>query len=145
MRDAVQAAGYRVEERRRPGSAETEDAEAIARRAEIRDLTRRVVVGALLTAPVLLAVMASSSSTRPGCPEFLLDPWVQLAFIAPVMFYTGWPIHRTGWLTLSHRTADMNTLITIGTCAAFGYSLFVTVAPGACPKSSEMSTTRPSA
>jgi Cu+-exporting ATPase len=49
------------------------------------------------------------------------------------MFYTGWPIHRTGWLTLRHRTADMNTLITIGTIAAFGYSLVVTVAPGILP------------
>ena len=134
MRVAVQAAGYRVEERREPGSAETEDAEAIARRAEIRDLSRRVVVGALLTAPVLLSVMATQFFNATWVPEFLLDPWVQLAFIAPVMFYTGWPIHRTGWLILSHRSADMNSLITIGTCAAFGYSLFVTIAPGAVPQ-----------
>jgi Cu+-exporting ATPase len=49
------------------------------------------------------------------------------------MAYTGWPIHRTGWLTLRNRTADMNTLITIGTTAAFLYSLVVTVAPGLLP------------
>ena len=49
------------------------------------------------------------------------------------MFYTGWPIHRTGWLALSHRTADMNSLITLGTIAAFGYSLVVTLFPGALP------------
>ncbi|OGO03543.1 MAG: copper-translocating P-type ATPase, partial [Chloroflexi bacterium RBG_13_54_8] len=48
--------------------------------------------------------------------------------------YTGWPIHRTGWLTLRHRTADMNTLITIGTMAAYGYSLIVTAAPGWLPE-----------
>ena len=36
------------------------------------------------------------------------------------MFYTGWPIHRTGWLALSHRTAEMNSLITLGTIAAYG-------------------------
>ena len=71
MRVAVQAAGYRVEERREPGSAASEDTEAIARRAEIRDLSRRVVVGALLTAPVLLSVMATQFSTRPGS-RFLL-------------------------------------------------------------------------
>jgi len=134
MRVAVQAAGYRVEERREPGSAETEDREAIARRAEIRDLSRRVVVGALLTAPVLLSVMATQFFNATWVPQFLLDPWVQLAFIAPVMFYTGWPIHRTGWLILSHRSADMNSLITLGTCAAFGYSLFVTITPGAVPQ-----------
>jgi len=50
------------------------------------------------------------------------------------MLYTGWPIHRTGWLTLRHRTADMNTLVSIGTVAAFGYSLVVTVAPGVLPE-----------
>ncbi len=134
MRVAVQAAGYRVEERREPGSAQAEDTEAIARRAEIRDLSRRVVVGALLTAPVLLSVMATQFFNATWVPEFLLDPWVQLAFIAPVMLYTGWPIHRTGWLILSHRSAEMNSLITLGTCAAFGYSLFVTIAPGAVPE-----------
>ena len=44
----------------------------------------------------------------------LLNHWVQLALITPVMLYAGWPIHRTGWLALRHRTADMNTLITVG-------------------------------
>jgi len=50
-----------------------------------------------------------------------------------VMFYTGWPIHRTGWLALSHRSADMNSLITLGTIAAYGYSLMVTLVPGLLP------------
>ena len=134
MRRAIGSAGYRLEERREPGSVETEDAEAIARSAEIRDLSRRVVVGAILTAPVLIAVMATQFFDATWVPDFLLNRWVQLAFITPVMLYTGWPIHRTGWLILSHRTADMNSLITIGTSAAFGYSLFVTVAPGAVPE-----------
>ncbi len=133
MRGAIRAAGYRVEERPEPGSAETEDAEAIARQEEIRDLSRRVIVGAILTAPVLFAVMATQFFDATWVPDFLLKRWAQLAFIAPVMIYTGWPIHRTGWLILSHRTADMNSLITLGTCAAFGYSLFVTIAPGAVP------------
>ncbi len=62
-----------------------------------------------------------------------MNPWLQLALIAPVMFYTGWPIHRTGWQALSHRTADMNSLITLGTVAAFGYSLVVTFLPGLLP------------
>src|SRR6266536_1349527 len=55
------------------------------------------------------------------------------ALITPVMFYAGWPIHRTGWLTLAHRSADMNSLITLGTSAAYGYSLLVTLAPGLLP------------
>jgi Cu+-exporting ATPase len=134
MRRAIGSAGYRLEERREPGSAETEDAETIARGAELRDLLRRVVVGAILTAPVFFAIMATQFFDATWVPDFLLNRWVQLAFIAPVMLYTGWPIHRSGWLILSHRTADMNSLITIGTSAAFGYSLFVTVTPGAVPE-----------
>jgi Cu+-exporting ATPase len=134
MQAAIGRTGYRVQERPEPGSEETEDAEAAARKAEIRDLTWRVAVGAVLTTPVLLAVMASEIFEADWVPALLMNRWAQLALIAPVMAYTGWPIHRTGWLTLRHRTADMNTLITIGTSAAFVYSLVVTVAPGALPE-----------
>src|SRR5215831_7175933 len=110
-----------------------EDAEAAERRAEIADLARRVVVGAVLTAPVLFAVMAHEVFGAAWVPGMLLNHWLQLALITPVMFYTGWPVHRTGWLALSHRSADMNSLITLGTTAAYGYSLLVTVAPGLFP------------
>jgi P-type Cu+ transporter len=109
------------------------DTEAAERQAEIADLARRVVVGAVLTAPVLFAVMAHEAFGAAWVPGLLLDHWVQLALITPVMFYTGWPIHRTGWLALAHRSADMNSLITLGTTAAYGYSLLVTAAPGLFP------------
>src|SRR5262249_34262856 len=106
-----------------------QDSETAERRAEIADVTRRVVVGAVLTAPVLFTVMAG----RFLPVGILANHWVELALIAPVMLYSGWPIHRTGWLSLAHRSAEMNALITIGTSAAFGYSLLVTVAPGLLP------------
>src|SRR5215475_13038407 len=96
-------------------AATGEDTEAAERRAELADLARRVVVGAVLTAPVLFAVMAHEVFGATWVPGVLLDRWVQLALITPVMFYAGWPIHRTGWLALSHRSADMNSLITLGT------------------------------
>jgi Cu+-exporting ATPase len=115
-------------------AADLEDGEAAARRAEIADLTRRVIIGAILSAPVVFAVMAHELFHAEWVPAVLLNRWVQLALITPVMLYTGWPIHRTGWLTLRHRTADMNTLITLGTIAAFGYSLVVTLLPGALPE-----------
>jgi P-type Cu+ transporter len=134
IKQAVESSGYRIEEREQPGSAETEDAEAAARRAEVRDLTLRTALAALLTLPVLIPVMLEEVFGVEGLPGFLLDPWFQLALVAPVMAYAGWPIHRTGWLTLSHRTADMNTLIAVGTSAAFLYSLVVTVAPGLVPE-----------
>ncbi|MFQ5812425.1 MAG: heavy metal translocating P-type ATPase [Anaerolineae bacterium] len=134
MQQVIEDAGYRVQPREEPGSQETEDREAAARRAERQDLTRRVSVGAILTAPVLFAVMVGEFISPDWVPDLMESPWFQLALIAPVMIYTGWPIHRTGWLTLTHRTADMNSLITIGTMAAFSYSLVVTVAPGVLPE-----------
>ena len=88
----------------------------------------------MLTAPVLFAVMGGELFHLAWVPGILMSPWLQLALIAPVMFYTGWPIHRTGWRALSHRTADMNSLITLGTVAAFGYSVVVTFLPGVLPE-----------
>ncbi|MHB1873755.1 MAG: heavy metal translocating P-type ATPase [Streptosporangiaceae bacterium] len=114
-------------------AAEQEDTEAAERRAEIADLARRVIAGAVLTLPVLFAVMAHDLFKAGWVPGILLNHWFQLALITPVMFYTGWPIHRTGWLALSHRSADMNSLITLGTVAAYGYSLVVTLAPSLLP------------
>jgi P-type Cu+ transporter len=109
------------------------DGEDGERTREVADLTWRVVVGAVLTSPVLFAVMFTGFFGVTWMPALFMNHWFQLGLTAPVMFYTGWPIHRTGWLALSHRTADMNSLITLGTTAAFGYSLVVTVAPQILP------------
>ena len=115
------------------GDTATVDAEEEDRRAEIADLKRRVLWGAVLTTPVALTVMLTEFFNVTWVPSVLMNHWLQFALVAPVMAYTGWPIHRTGWLALSHRTADMNSLITLGTIAAFGYSLVVTVLPGVLP------------
>ncbi|MEU0734605.1 cupredoxin domain-containing protein, partial [Streptomyces lavendulocolor] len=115
-----------------PGEVDTGEAEAAERQAEIRDLSRRVLVGAVLSAPVALAVMLHEFFGV-DVPDLLLNRWFQLALITPVMFYTGWPIHTTGWRAVRNRGAEMNTLITLGTCAAYGYSLLVTVVPGLFP------------
>jgi len=113
------------------------DAEAAERAAEIADLRRRVIVGAALTLPVLVAVMAHELFGATWVPDLLLEPWLQLLLIAPVMAYTGWPIHVTGWRALSHRAAEMNSLITLGTSAAFGFSLVVTVKPDLLPANAQ--------
>ena len=129
----VAGAGYRLEEPAEPTSAEAGEREAAERRAEIRDLSRRVALGTLLTLPVVVAVMASELLAAGWVPDLLLNHWFQLALIGPVMLVVGWPIHRAGWRALRHRTAEMNTLITVGTSAAFAYSLLVTVAPDVLP------------
>ena len=126
---AVEAPGGGVGGR----AVEAGDAEAADRKAEIADLTRRIIVGGILTAPVLFAVMVDGFLHPAWLPPILLNHWLQLALITPVMFYSGWPIHRTGWLSLVHRAAEMNALITIGSTAAFGYSTLVTLVPGLLP------------
>lgn len=109
------------------------DLEAEEHRKEIRDLLRRVVVGAVLTLPVFLSVMAHDLFGATWVPSLLLAPWFQFLLITPVMIYTGWPIHRTGWLALTHRAAEMNSLITLGTIAAYGFSVVATFLPSALP------------
>ncbi len=56
--------------------------------------------------------------------------WIQLALAAPVVFYSGAPFYTGAWTALRHRSANMNTLIALGTGAAFLYSLAVTLAGG---------------
>ena len=124
------AVGYDVELVPADGG---EDVEAAARRAEVVGLSRRLLVGAVLTFPVLFAVMGRDVFGFGWIPMVLMNHWLQFALITPVMGWVGWPIHRTGWLALAHRAADMNSLITLGTVAAFGYSTVVTIAPSVVP------------
>ena len=76
------------------------DADVAERRAEIADLTRRVILGAVLTAPVLVPTMVGIVVPANLLPAILTNHWLQLALISPVMFYSGWPIHRIGWLSI---------------------------------------------
>src|SRR5262249_47333560 len=62
-------------------------------------------------------------------PHFVANPWLQLALITPVLFWSGWRILRSAGLGLLHRSADMNVLIAIGTGSSYIFSLANTVAP----------------
>lgn len=112
--------------------ATDQNAAAMGRVAEMRDLSRRVSIGTVLTLPVLFAVMGKAIGIT--IPSILLSSWTQFALITPVMFYVGAPIHSIGWLTLRHRSAEMNSLITLGTTAAYGYSVLATFLPELLPK-----------
>ncbi len=105
--------------------------DSISRLTELRKLKNRVILGSSLTLPVLLAILAESLGV--STPSFLLNHWTQFILITPVMFYVGAPIHKIGWLTLRHRSAEMNTLITLGTTAAYTFSTFVTFTPRLLP------------
>ncbi|MDF7640508.1 heavy metal translocating P-type ATPase [Bifidobacterium sp. ESL0784] len=119
------------------GQGQEDDPDAV-RKAEIKALDRRLIVAAVLTIPVFVFAMFHmwlKAFIPMGIIDFFTNPWVEFVFITPVMFYSGWPIHRTGWLALIHRAPEMNSLVALGTAASYTYSVVVTVAPGILPAS----------
>jgi len=119
IRRTIEATGYRVTDL--PEKELPETIELTAREREYRDLKRRFLIALILTIPVFVISMAMIEF--PGY-QFLL-----LALTAPVLFWAGSRFFTGAWGAIRHRTADMNTLIAIGTGAAFIYSLAATVAP----------------
>ena len=126
LRKAIEDAGYHVPEVARP--SELIDREAAARDAEIRLLRNKLLVGAALSLPVLLG---SFPDLFPWAPGVLSNPFVLFLLTTPVQFWVGWQFHRGFWATLKHRTADMNTLVSLGTNAAYLYSVALTFFPAA--------------
>ena len=133
---AVDAAGYvahvdRAAAASQPAAVEdlaearTERDEAAARHAAA--LRLRLAISAVLTVPLLLAL--GRMTVAPWLPAIFADPLVQLAFATPIQLWAGWPFYRGAIKALRHRTADMDTLIAVGTTAAYGYSLATIVAP----------------
>lgn len=105
------------------------------RRKEIAQLTRLVIVGAIFTLPVFVATMLHMVN-HAWVPAWMVNPWLQAALITPVMFYSGAPIHRVGWPALLHRSPDMNSLVALGSTAAYVYSLLICIAPNIMPAGS---------
>jgi Cu+-exporting ATPase len=137
LAEAVDAAGYVARtERAASADRETDVAEAAEARTErdtaaaahLAALRRRVVVAAILTVPLLGGL--ARMTVAPGLPAILSEPLVQLALATPVQLWAGWPFYVGAWKALRHRATDMNTLIAVGTSAAFLYSLAAMVSPG---------------
>ena len=84
---------------------------------EARAYLHRVVISALLALPVVLLSMIPSL-------QFDNWQWLSLTLATPVVVWGAWPFHRAAWLNLRHATATMDTLISIGVLAAFGWSLY---------------------
>ena len=106
--------GYTAEEpappREEVSAAEGEDPELTALRS-------RLVVSAALAVPVILLAMV---------PAFQFDnwQWLSLTLAAPVVVWGGLPFHRAAWTNARHGAATMDTLVSLGTLAAFGWSLW---------------------
>ena len=116
-------------------AAEADRREAAERANEIKALTKLVIVGAVLTLPVFAVTMLHMANPT-LVPHWMVNPWLQAILITPVMFYCGRPIHTVGFPALAHRSPDMNSLVSLGTSAAYLYSLATCIAPWVFPESS---------
>lgn len=100
--------------------------------SELKDFQRRFWWTLPLT--LIVAVMAMLGH-RLGWFDMATQSWLELALSLPVVFWTGWPFFVRGWQSLVHRSPNMWTLISLGTAAAFIYSVVATLAPGVFPDS----------
>ncbi|MFD5832236.1 heavy metal translocating P-type ATPase [Streptomyces collinus] len=106
--------GYTAEE---PAPPRQEDSGAEAVDPELSALRRRLTVSAALALPVILLAMV---------PALQFDnwQWLSLTLAAPVVVWGGLPFHRAAWTNARHGAATMDTLVSLGTVAAFGWSLW---------------------
>ncbi|MFC9357876.1 heavy metal translocating P-type ATPase [Rhodococcus sp. NPDC057014] len=106
----VEQAGYtaRLPEVKPPAPEEEDPAAA---------LRQRLFVSAVLTVPVIAMAMIPAL-------QFTNWQWLSLTLAAPVVVWGAWPFHQAAWTNLRHGTATMDTLVSMGTLAAFGWSLY---------------------
>ena len=133
---AVEAAGYvaRVEQAATADhdadvaeAAESRLERDAAAAAHLAGLRRRLTVAAILTLPILGGL--ARMTIAPSLPAILTHPLFQLALATPVQFWAGWPFYAGAWTALKHRAADMNTLIAVGTSAAYLHSVAAILFP----------------
>src|SRR3954471_17916385 len=108
--EAVEAAGYAATLPDRAAAAATEE-DATA------PLRRRLMVAALLSLPALLMAMIPAL-------QFDNFQWLSLTLVTPVVLWAAWPFHHAAWANLKHGAATMDTLISVGTLAAWLWSLY---------------------
>lgn len=93
---------------------------------ELNALRNKVIVSLFLGGLIFWGSFPGLTNTA---PELLKNFWVQLLLATPVQFWAGWTFYRATIPALRHRTANMDTLVAIGTTVAFLYSTFVTFLP----------------
>jgi Cu+-exporting ATPase len=127
MRQAVEGVGYTVQAEA-AGTEESDESDRKARAAEDRRLRLKVCVGAALSVPVLLGSMHEIFW---WAPAWLANPWLLWALTTPVQFWVGGQFHAGFIRELRHRSASMDTLVSLGTNAAYFFSVAVTLWPHA--------------
>ena len=132
---AVRAAGYDVVEQAAPvagaddqGAEAAVDAEEAARAASYRALRRKVVVGFVLSTLIFAGTM--QADWFPFLPSWLSNGYLLWALASVVQFWVGWQFYTTAWSALRHGSTTMNTLIAMGSSAAYLYSVLGVLFPG---------------
>jgi Cu+-exporting ATPase len=125
---AVHDAGYELVEVEE--GADLVEQERQAREAELRKLKQKFIVGLVLVVPIFLLgnlhmIGLSHLVALNRQTNFL----IQFLLQTPVQFWVGWQFYRGAWAAMRHRTTDMNTLIAVGTGAAYIYSVLATFFP----------------
>jgi Cu+-exporting ATPase len=126
LQTAVTAAGYTLTAPAAEAALPTVTVADADRASEERAMRRKVLVGAALTTPV---VIGSMPDIFPWAPALLRDPWTLLILTAPVQFWVGAQFHLGFLHDLRYRSASMATLVSIGTNAAWLFSVAVTLWP----------------
>jgi Cu+-exporting ATPase len=112
--EAIEQAGYSAE-LPKPDSSDTHIAPS--ENDPTASLRRRLLISLALTVPVVAMAMIPAL-------QFTNWQWLSLTLAAPVVVWGAWPFHQAAWANLRHGTATMDTLISMGTIAAFGWSIY---------------------
>ena len=118
LRTVITAVGFEAAQR----EDGHDDADQRYQQAEQAELKIKLLVSAVLT----LGIMLGSMLRIP----LLSHPLVLLLLTTPIQFWVGWQFYQGAWASARHGMSDMNTLIAVGTSAAYGYSLMAVLAPG---------------
>ena len=129
FRRAVEGAGYSIRaEVSAEGIAEPDVVMAATRR-EIRTLKTRLIFAGSIGLFMLLIAVSEFSGGWSWLPSFLGNHYLLWALATPVQFWAGWMFYRGMWGALKHKTANMFTLIAVGTSAAYFYSVAAILFP----------------
>lgn len=124
---AIADAGYSafpLEDERSSEAAEK------AAQAKLQQLQRRVIVGGVISTILVFGSIPMMTGQEIGwIPMWLHHPWLQFGLTLPVQFWCGYQFYINSWKSFGRRTATMDTLIALGTSAAFFYSVVVTLFP----------------
>ena len=131
LRAAIEAVGYQTETEAKETTPE--DAEEASRKAEYRDLRHRFTFASVLAAIVLLLTFGKYLPLLRDIPQQVTFV-IMFVLTTPVLFWSGSRFFIGAWSAFKHRSADMNTLIALGTGAAYLYSTIATFLPGLLPE-----------